>query len=160
VPEPARTTGRPPATTGSESAARPGEGSPQEAALREWARGGGPLAVRARVVLLAGAGLRDAEIARRLGVSRQTVGTWRHRWQSAGLAGLEQRPRTGRPVTVDEAEVVTRALLAPGGSGASRAIARELGLSTPRWPPSAAAGTSPTGPACPPGRRCPAPTCG
>jgi predicted NBD/HSP70 family sugar kinase len=129
VPEPARTTGRPPATTGSEGAARPGEGSPQEAALREWARGGGPLAVRARVVLLAGAGLRDAEIARRLGVSRQTVGTWRHRWQSAGLAGLEQRPRTGRPVTVDEAEVVTRALLAPGGSGASRAIARELGLS-------------------------------
>ncbi|MFJ2959607.1 ROK family protein [Streptomyces sp. NPDC087270] len=99
------------------------------AVLREWARGGGPLAVRARVVLLAIEGLRDAEIARRLGVSRQTVGTWRHRWQSAGLAGLEQRPRTGRPATVDEAEVVARALLAPGGSGASRAIARELGLS-------------------------------
>ncbi|SEG06601.1 Sugar kinase of the NBD/HSP70 family, may contain an N-terminal HTH domain [Actinacidiphila yanglinensis] len=97
--------------------------------LREWAGGGGPLAVRARVVLLATQGLRDAEIARRLGVSRQTVGTWRHRWQSAGLAGLEQRPRTGRPATVDEAEVVARALLAPGGSGASRAIARELGLS-------------------------------
>jgi predicted NBD/HSP70 family sugar kinase/transposase-like protein len=87
------------------------------------------LAVRAKVVLLAAEGMRDAEIARRLGVSRQTVGTWRHRWQSAGLAGLEQRPRTGRPATVDEAEVVTRALLAPGGSGASRAIARELGLS-------------------------------
>lgn len=81
------------------------------------------------MVLLAIEGLRDAEIARRLGVSRQTVGTWRHRWQSAGLAGLEQRPRTGRPATVDEAEVVARALLAPGGSGASRAIARELGLS-------------------------------
>ncbi|WP_329137398.1 ROK family protein [Streptomyces sp. NBC_01476] len=96
--------------------------------LREWA-GGGPLATRARVVLLAAEGLRDAEISRRLGVSRQTVGTWRHRWQSAGLAGLEQRPRTGRPATVDEAEVVARALLAPGGSGASRAIARELGLS-------------------------------
>ncbi|WP_051951695.1 helix-turn-helix domain-containing protein [Actinacidiphila yeochonensis] len=97
--------------------------------LARWAGGGGPLAVRAQVVLLAAEGLRDAEIARRLGVSRQTVGTWRHRWQSAGLAGLEQRPRTGRPATVDEAEVVTRALLAPGGSGASRAIARELGLS-------------------------------
>jgi predicted NBD/HSP70 family sugar kinase len=99
------------------------------AVLREWAGGGGTLATRARVVLLAAEGLRDAEISRRLGVSRQTVGSWRHRWQSAGLRGLEQRPRTGRPATVDEAEVVTRALLAPGGSGASRAIARELGLS-------------------------------
>ncbi|WP_236061297.1 ROK family protein [Actinacidiphila acididurans] len=87
------------------------------------------MATRARVVLLAAEGVRDAEISRRLGVSRQTAGTWRHRWQSAGLAGLEQRPRTGRPPTVDEAEVVARALLAPGGSGASRAIARELGLS-------------------------------
>ncbi|MDX6354930.1 MAG: hypothetical protein QOF98_1833, partial [Streptomyces sp.] len=99
------------------------------AVLKAWAGGGGPLAVRARVVLLAAEGLRDAEISRRLGVSRQTVGTWRHRWQSAGLPGLEQRPRTGRPATVDEAEVVARALLAPGGSGASRAVARELGLS-------------------------------
>ncbi|SEN36891.1 ROK family protein [Actinacidiphila rubida] len=106
-----------------------GGGGEQWEMLRGWARGGGPLAVRARVVLLAEEGLRDAEIARRLAVSRQTVGTWRHRWQSAGLSGLEQRPRTGRPATVDEAEVVARALLAPGGSGASRAIARELGLS-------------------------------
>lgn len=99
------------------------------AVLLQWAADGGALATRARVVLLAAEGLRDAEISRRLGVSRQTVGSWRHRWQSAGLPGLEERPRTGRPATVDEAEVVTRALLAPGGSGASRAIARELGLS-------------------------------
>ncbi|MFC4034999.1 ROK family protein [Streptomyces polygonati] len=107
----------------------PGVSEDAMVVLRGWAGGGGPLAVRARVVLLAADGLRDAEISRRLGVSRQTVGTWRHRWQSAGLTGLEQRPRTGRPATVDEAEVVARALLAPGGSGASRAVARELGLS-------------------------------
>ncbi|MEU6853763.1 helix-turn-helix domain-containing protein, partial [Actinacidiphila alni] len=111
----------------------PGPAGPLDAGtravLREWAGRGGVLATRAKVVLLAAQGLRDAEISRRLGVSRQTVGSWRHRWQSAGLVGLEQRPRTGRPATVDEAEVVTRALLAPGGSGASRAIARELGLS-------------------------------
>lgn len=99
------------------------------AVLRSWADNGGPRATRARVVLLAEEGLRDADIARRLGVSRQTVGSWRHRWQSAGLPGLQERPRTGRPATVDEAEVITRALLAPGGSGASRAIARDLGLS-------------------------------
>ncbi|MFE1963292.1 ROK family protein [Streptomyces sp. NPDC059479] len=99
------------------------------AVLRRWAEEGGPLATRASVVLLAADGLRDAEISRRLGVSRQTVGSWRQRWTSAGLDGLEHRPRTGRPATVDEAEVVTRTLLAPGGSGASRAVARELGLS-------------------------------
>ncbi|WP_327237978.1 ROK family protein [Streptomyces sp. NBC_01317] len=99
------------------------------AVLRRWEAAGGPLATRASVVLLAADGLRDAEISRRLGVSRQTVGNWRQRWTSAGIDGLEQRPRTGRPATVDEAEVVTRTLLAPGGSGASRAVARELGLS-------------------------------
>ncbi|WTL23016.1 ROK family protein [Streptomyces sp. NBC_01506] len=99
------------------------------AVLRRWADEGGPLATRAGVVLLAAEGLRDAEISRRLGVSRQTVGSWRQRWTSAGIDGLGHRPRTGRPATVDEAEVVTRTLLAPGGSGASRAVARELGLS-------------------------------
>lgn len=121
---------------------RPAEGTPApgspadgalspelRAVLRRWADEGGPLATRAGVVLLAADGLRDAEISRRLGVSRQTVGSWRQRWTSAGIDGLEHRPRTGRPATVDEAEVVTRTLLAPGGSGASRAVARELGLS-------------------------------
>ncbi|MFI5759172.1 ROK family protein [Streptomyces sp. NPDC051569] len=111
--------------------ARPdGALSPEHrAVLRRWAEEDGPLATRARVVLLAADGLRDAEISRRLGVSRQTVGSWRQRWTSAGVEGLEHRPRTGRPATVDEAEVITRTLLAPGGSGASRAVARELGLS-------------------------------
>ncbi|MEV8393776.1 MULTISPECIES: ROK family protein [unclassified Streptomyces] len=109
----------------------PGGSLPPEhrAVLHRWAEEGGPLATRASVVLLAADGLRDAEISRRLGVSRQTVGTWRQRWTSAGIDGLGRRPRTGRPATVDEAEVVTRTLLAPGGSGASRAVARELGLS-------------------------------
>ncbi|WP_141725021.1 helix-turn-helix domain-containing protein, partial [Streptomyces niveus] len=92
---------------------RPGDGtlSPElRAVLRRWADEGGALATRAGVVLLAADGLRDAEISRRLGVSRQTVGSWRQRWTSAGIDGLEHRPRTGRPATVDEAEVVTRTL--------------------------------------------------
>ncbi|MFF2523073.1 ROK family protein [Streptomyces liangshanensis] len=129
------------------------------AVLRRWEAAGGALATRASVVLLAADGLRDAEISRRLGVSRQTVGTWRQRWTSAGIDGLEQRPRTGRPATVDEAEVVTRTLLAPGGSGASRSVARELGLSHAtvagirrRWrltPDEAAAPSVPTRPPLP-----------
>jgi predicted NBD/HSP70 family sugar kinase len=114
----------------------PGDRSPSEplrpehrTLLRRWADEGGPLATRANVVLLAAEGLRDADISRRLGVSRQTVGSWRQRWTSGGVDALGHRPRTGRPATVDEAEVVARTLLAPGGSGASRAVARELGLS-------------------------------
>ncbi|MFJ2647265.1 ROK family protein [Streptomyces sp. NPDC087420] len=127
------------------------------AVLRRWETAGGALATRASVVLLAADGLRDAEISRRLGVSRQTVGTWRQRWTSAGIDGLEQRPRTGRPATVDEAEVVTRTLLAPGGSGASRAVARELGLSHAtvagirrRWRLSPDEAAAPSVPARPP----------
>ncbi|MFE2044666.1 ROK family protein [Streptomyces sp. NPDC059477] len=85
--------------------------------------------MRARIALLAGEGLRDSVIARRLGVSRQTVGTWRHRWADQGLEGLRGQARPGRPATVDDAEVITRTLLGAGSRAASRAIARELGLS-------------------------------
>ncbi|WP_369036184.1 helix-turn-helix domain-containing protein [Streptomyces adonidis] len=35
-------------------------------------------------------------MARRLELSRQTVVTWRGRYRSVGLAGLEDRPRSGR----------------------------------------------------------------
>ncbi|MET8824497.1 ROK family protein [Streptomyces sp. NPDC004610] len=103
--------------------------SDPQSTLRQWARQDGPLALRARIVLLASEGLRDAAIARRLGVSRQTVGTWRHRWADRGLDGLRGQGRPGRPATVDDAEVITRTLLGAGSRSASRAIARELGLS-------------------------------
>ncbi|AZM47704.1 sugar kinase [Streptomyces sp. WAC 06738] len=97
--------------------------------LREWAAEGGALELRARIVLLAGQGMRDTDIARRLGVSRQTVGAWRHKWADEGIAGLRHRARPGRPATVDEAEVIARTLLASDGAAASRAVGRELGLS-------------------------------
>ncbi|WP_253209234.1 ROK family protein [Streptomyces niphimycinicus] len=97
--------------------------------LERWAAEGGSRAVRAAVVLLAAQGLRNAEIARRLEVSRQTVGNWRQRFDASGVAGLRERPRPGRPSIIDEAEVITRTVLAPDGGGASRAVARELGYS-------------------------------
>ena len=46
------------------------------------------MAQRARIVLLASEGLRNAEIAERVGVSRPTVNVWRSRYVDAGLAGL------------------------------------------------------------------------
>ena len=53
--------------------------------------------VRARIVLLATQGLENTEIARRLELPVQIVSKWRKRFFEEGLAGLEERPRRGRP---------------------------------------------------------------
>jgi transposase-like protein len=53
--------------------------------------------VRAKIVLLAGEGHSNAEIARRLDCTERTVHKWRRRFHDEGLAGLDERPRPGRP---------------------------------------------------------------
>ena len=53
--------------------------------------------VRAKIVLLAAAGLDNDEIAARLDTRREIVSKWRKRFFEQGLAGLEERPRGGRP---------------------------------------------------------------
>jgi transposase len=62
------------------------------------------LAERARIVLLAAAGLGVTETAQRLGIWRKTSGHWRRRWRDAdGSAGVAARlsdaPRCGAPAT-------------------------------------------------------------
>jgi hypothetical protein len=47
--------------------------------------------------LLAGEGLANVAIAARLGVDVDTVSKWRKRFVIEGLAGLKDRPRSGRP---------------------------------------------------------------
>jgi winged helix-turn helix protein len=54
---------------------------------------------RARMVLLAADGLRNDEIAARLDCGRDVVSQWRKRFFERRLAGLEDRPRRGRPPT-------------------------------------------------------------
>jgi len=54
---------------------------------------------RARMVLLAAEGLRNDQIAARLDCGRDVVSQWRKRFFEARLAGLEDRPRRGRPPT-------------------------------------------------------------
>jgi len=53
--------------------------------------------VRAKVVLLAAAGLDNDEIAARLDMRREIVSKWRKRFYLQGLEGLEELPRGGRP---------------------------------------------------------------
>ncbi|MEZ0067305.1 transposase [Streptacidiphilus sp. MAP12-20] len=52
---------------------------------------------RAQVGLAAADGTANAAIARRLRVHLDTVRRWRKRFATEGLAGLEDRPRPGRP---------------------------------------------------------------
>ena len=62
------------------------------------------LAERARIVLLAAAGVGIAETAQQLGIWRKTASHWRRRWRdasaSAGVAArLSDAPRCGAPAT-------------------------------------------------------------
>lgn len=54
---------------------------------------------RAQMVLLAGEGLRNDEIAGRLNCRREVVSQWRKRFYEQGIVGLMDRPRRGRPPT-------------------------------------------------------------
>jgi transposase-like protein len=70
------------------------------AELARWSRGGSPmLAERARIVLAcAEPGSGVARVAGHLGLSRMTVRKWRGRFAEAGLGGLTDHDRPGRPV--------------------------------------------------------------
>jgi transposase len=53
--------------------------------------------IRAKVVLLAADGLSNKDIGSRLDLPRQIVSKWRKRFFEERLAGLQGRPRRGRP---------------------------------------------------------------
>ncbi|HLW78004.1 MAG TPA: helix-turn-helix domain-containing protein [Terriglobia bacterium] len=57
------------------------------------------LVFRCRLVLRAADddGPNNQQIAAELGCDRHTVGLWRERFVAAGLAGLQDAPRSGRP---------------------------------------------------------------
>jgi transposase len=71
---------------------------------------------RAQVVDAALEGAPVEEIAVRLGVARNTVYLWLHRFQARGLEGLADAPREGRPPTYTReqvGEIVATALTDP-----------------------------------------------
>ncbi len=71
---------------------------------------------RAHIILLASRGTRVPAIAKELTVTESTVRTWLTRFNAAGLAGLQDRPRSRRPVTYQPeqvSEVIATALTNP-----------------------------------------------
>lgn len=55
------------------------------------------MAERAGIVLACLRGQRNDEVAREIGVRPNTVGRWRRRFAEHGIAGLRDRPRSGKP---------------------------------------------------------------
>ncbi len=106
--------------------------------LQGWARrpkSAQALAQRSRIVLAAAEGLKNTEIAERLGIHRGMAAKWRSRFARDRLDGLLDEPRPGRPRTISDEQVeqvIVRTLeTAPKDAThwSTRSLAAELGLS-------------------------------
>jgi transposase len=108
--------------------------------LGQWSRSGSiraALAERAKILLLAAQGVSNTEITQQVGCSRPTVILWRRRYSKAGLDGLGDQPRPGRPQTVRRdrcAEILAATLTPPPEhlgvtNWSTRLLATELGVS-------------------------------
>lgn len=78
------------------------------------------LVVRANIVRLAARGLPNAVIAARLNIKDDTVRKWRGRFAAAGIDGLKDLPRSGRPPrfsALQRAQVKALACQLPATSG-------------------------------------------
>ncbi len=88
---------------------------------------------RAEIVLAVAGGASISAAARRLGVSRPTAIKWRDRFAADGIAGLGDRPRSGRPKTIDDAQIIAATLEPPPAKlgvthWSSRLLGRHLGI--------------------------------
>jgi transposase len=107
-------------------------------ALERWARRpktAQALVQRARIVLACSTGLPNTTVARRIGVTMQTVGKWRQRFVTRRLDGLLDEPRPGAPRRVTDAHierVLTRTLETRPRAAthwSTRGMAAKVGLS-------------------------------
>jgi transposase len=92
------------------------------------------LAQRARVVLLAADGVGTTEIVRRVGLSKPAVIGWKRRFAAEGIAGLDNRAKSGRPRVIDPVQIVLATLEPPPENlgvthWSSRLLAHHLGVS-------------------------------
>lgn len=77
---------------------------------------------RAKLILLADDGLTNTEIGRRIGMKADYVGTWRKRFVQEGIAGLEDRKRTGRPRTRPREPQEVETTVTLNGNGSQRQV--------------------------------------
>lgn len=87
-----------------------------EATLRGWLRSTTASAgsvKRARIVLLASEGIANTRIAELADATVVTVLKWRARYEQAGIAGLSDADRSGRPRRLDHADIVAATLTHP-----------------------------------------------
>lgn len=112
--------------------------SQERRTLETWARSrvsSQAIGLRARIILARAEEPTDRAVADRLDISPQLVGRWRSRFLAGRLAGLADRPRSGRPRAVTGAQrdrVVLQVLQDPpdGGSGwSTRSLAAATGVS-------------------------------
>ena len=111
----------------------------QRTALERMARQRSqPLRVveRARIVLLAGDGLENKQIAQRLHMTQEKAARWRKRFLAGGITALQRdAPRSGKPRTITDQEVkkvVERTLHhkpANATHWSTRTMARAAGIS-------------------------------
>jgi len=93
-------------------------------------------AQRAEIVLCAAGGANNCEIADAVGVTRQTVRTWRERFAKHRLEGLDDEPRCGAPRSIgdDRIEAIIVKTLEQKPANAThwstRAMAKASGVST------------------------------
>ena len=116
---------------------RVGLSAAERTELESWTRASSMragLAQRARIVLLAEQGLGTNEIVERVGVSKPTVIAWKRRFAEGGIAGLGDRPKSGRRPVIDPVAIVLTTLEPPPPEvgvthWSSRLLAKHLGVS-------------------------------
>ena len=92
---------------------------------------------RARIVLLAAEGVKNNEIAEKVGLSPQSICKWRQRYVQQGLSGLHDELRPGRPRSVSDEQVavlIRKTLKTKPKDGTHwtiRSMAKETKLSRP-----------------------------
>ena len=109
----------------------------ERAQLESWTRrrtSAQALALRSRIVLLAAEGLTNVQVARELGIQRNTAAKWRSRFVEHRLEGLTDEPRPGQPRKISDAqveEVIVKTLESTPRDAthwSTRAMAAEVGL--------------------------------
>jgi transposase len=61
--------------------------------------------MRAKIILQLGEGMTPTEVAKAHRTSTKTVHRWRNRFETEGIDGLLERPRSGRPTVIDKKTV-------------------------------------------------------